>query len=263
VRSIKTKQSTLSSSSLKLPHTETLHRNIVKWIDKNLTASPEYAQFQRKRLEYTIFDDPHEGLADFELPPQIAKQHAVVSGFLGMKASLQTLSQCEYYFRRFSFRDLPVSRADHLQNVCEFYFSIFYIIRSRIKTTLNNLKVACPDSRVRVQHFLQKFDKQFDRERRVRNQVHHHHSFDDIGLNRISLTGMFPEGDHPGGAAFFWRIQHQTAYRKFSKQWSLQAQSRVVMMQVFVEAVAIEILTKAPFLRFPEDTQTANDSGRS
>jgi len=236
VHKIKTEKSTPSSSSLglKFPNTETLDRNIVKWIDKHLIASPEYTRFQRKRLEYTIFDDPHDGLADFELPPQIAKQHAVVSGFIGMKASLRTLSQCEYYFRRFPFRDFPVSRAEHLQNVCEFYFSIFYIIKSRMKTTLNSLKAACPENRVRVRPFLQAFDREFDGEIRVRNQVHHRHSFDDTGLHRISLTGMFAEDDHPGGAAFFWRMHHQTAYRKFSRQWSLQAQSRVVVMQMFL-----------------------------
>jgi hypothetical protein len=50
-----------------------------------------------------------------------------------------------------------------------------------------------------------------------------------------------------------WRWQHRTAYRKFSKEWSLQARRRALRMQVFVEAVALAILTKAAFVRFEGD----------
>jgi hypothetical protein len=254
---IEVKQPTLPSSlhAIKFPNTRELHQNIVKWINLNLTSSPEFAEFQRKRLEYTVYDDPHEGLADFELSAELAGQHAVIIGFLGMQCAQRTLSQCEYYFRRFPFRGLSVSRAEHLQNVCEFYFSSFYIMRSRIKTTLNNLKVACPDSNIRVGILLQAFDKVFDHEIRVRNQVHHHVPFDDIELSRISITGVGSGVEHSEGT-WFWRMQHRTAYRRFSRQWSLRARHRAIVMQVFVEAVAHEILAKAAFLTFPPDTRT-------
>jgi hypothetical protein len=258
---IEVEQPTPTSSlhAIKFPNTQDLRQNIVKWINANLTSSPEFGEFQRKRLEYTVYDDPHEGLADFKLSPELARQYAVVTGFIRMQLAQRMLSQCEYYFRRFPFRGLSVSRAEHLQNVCEFYFSTFCIIRSRIKTTLNNLKAACPDSNVKVGIFLQAFDKVFDHEIRVRNQVHHHVPFDNIELNRISITGVVSECQHSEGTGF-WRMQHRTAYRRFSKQWSLRVRHQATIMEVFVEAIAHEILEKAAFLRFPADTRTAKDS---
>ena len=66
-------------------------------------------------------------------------------------------------------------------------------MRCRIKTTLNNLKVACPNSSLKVKNFLRAFDKEFDYELRARNRVHHHQSFEDIEINRISITGIFLE----------------------------------------------------------------------
>jgi hypothetical protein len=254
------KQSTVAPShGIKFPHTQKLSDNIVKWIDVNLISSPEFAEFQRKRLEYTIFDYPHEGLAAFTPSPEIAKQHAVLTGFIGITLAQRTLSQCEYYFRRYPFRGVSISRAEHLQNVCEFYFSTFYIIRSRIKTTLNNLKAACPNSNIRVGSFLKAFDTVFDREIRARNQIHHHDPFDGIDLNRISITGILSDNDHSEGP-FLWRFLYQTAYRKFSKEWVLRTRQRTMIMRVFVEAVAHEILTKAEFVRFPANTRTVNDS---
>jgi hypothetical protein len=182
--------------------------------------------------------------------PTIAKEHAVTTAFIDMHLSQKTLSQCEYYFRRFPFRGLSISRDEHLQNVCEFYFSSFYIMRCRIKTTLNNLKVACPNSSLKVSNFLRAFDKEFDYELRARNRVHHHQSFENIEINRISITGII-SGDEDVHSKF-WRWQHLSAYRRFSRQWSLRAQRRARTMQGFVEAVALGILTEAAFLRFPD-----------
>ena len=49
----------------------------------------------------------------------------------------KNLRQCEFYFRRYPFRGMPVSKADHIRNICEMYFAQFYVMRSRIKTCLN------------------------------------------------------------------------------------------------------------------------------
>jgi hypothetical protein len=221
----------------------------VKWIDANLTT-PEFEEFRRKRLEYTLYDNNTQELAAFTLAPELSKQHAVIVAFHGMCRSQKTLAQCEYYFRRFPFRDLSISRDEHLQNICEFYFSSFYIMESRIKTTLTSLKVACPKSKLQVGKFIRAFQKEFDYELRARNRVHHHEPFDDIGLNRISITGMVSGSEDLQSK--FWRGQHVFAYRKFAKEWSLQAQRRSRTMQSFVEVVALAILTEAAFLRFQD-----------
>jgi hypothetical protein len=137
-----------------------------------------------------------------------------------------------------------VSRDEHLQNVCEFYFSIFYMMRCRIKTTLNNLKLACPNGKLKIGKFLLAFDKQFDYEIRARNRVHHHQAFENVEINRISITGILSE-EHVGGN--FWRGQHMFAYRKFSREWGLRARRQASEMQCFVEVIAVVLLTEAGF----------------
>ena len=229
------------------PHTQQLHRNIAKWIAANLDT-PDFHQFKQKQIGLTLSDDLTEGLEDFVLPSELSKEHSVITAFQGMCRAQRTLSQCEYYFRRFPFRGLAISSDEHLQNVCEFYFSIFYIMRGRIKITLNNLKVACPDSNLSVKGFLRHFDGEFDYELRARNRVHHHDSFEDRGIDRISITGLLSGSEEfPSN---IWRWHHRTAYRKFSKEWSLRARHRALRMQLFVEAVAGGILSEAAFLRF-------------
>jgi hypothetical protein len=133
-------------------------------------------------------------------------------------------------------------------------------MRCRIKITLNNLKAVCPDNKLNVKNFLRHFDKEFDYELRARNRVHHHESFDDIGINRISITGMLSDSNVV--QSNIWRWQHKTAYRKFSKEWSLRARHRALRMQVFVEAVALGILTAAAFLRFPDTEAKSSDGER-
>ena len=213
--------------------------------------TPEFHAFKRKQIGLTLRDDLTEGLEDFILSPELAKEHSVITAFHGMCRAQKTLSQCEYYFRRFPFRGLAISRDEHLQNVCEFYFSLFYIMRGRIKITLNNLKVACPTNTLNVKGFLRHFDREFDYELRARNQVHHHESFEDRGINRISITSMLSGSEELQSS--IWRWQHRTAYQKFSKEWSLRARHRALRMQGFVEAVALGIMRGAVFLRFDGD----------
>lgn len=119
------------------PYTRQLHRSIAKWIDLNLNA-PEFEKFKRKQFKYTLLGPGMDGLDDFVFPPKTANEYAVIAGFLGMCRAQRALAQCEHYFRRYPFRGVSVSRDEHLQNVCEFYFSIFYMMKCRIKTTINN-----------------------------------------------------------------------------------------------------------------------------
>src|SRR5438105_3498016 len=127
-------------------------------------------------------------------------------------------------------------------------------MRFRIKITFKNLQVACLDFNLNVKGFLRQFDKEFDYELRARHRVHHRESFEDRGIDRISITGVLSASGENFQSSI-WRRQHRTAYRKFSKEWSLRARHRAIgMQQVFVEAVALGILTGATFLRFEGDS---------
>lgn len=244
------KQSNPSWPEREFPYAAQLRVNIPKWVIANLSA-PEFTEFQRKRLEYVLFNHLTDDLPDFTLAPEIAKEHAVITAVFGVFTSHKTLSQCEYYFRRFPFREAVISRDDHLQNICEFYLSCFYVMKNRIKTTLNNLKIACPSCKLRVGNFVKAFEKEFDDELHARNQINHRKPLDDIGITRISITGMLSGNEDPHNK--MWRFQHVTAYKRFSKEWSLRARSRALRMQVFIEALSAGILTEAAFLRFPDN----------
>lgn len=77
-----------------------------------LESYPGWREWQRKRFGYTLyFDDQfpafvQEPLGDFEFSDGIEAQHAVASRYLGLAETINSLKDCEYYFRRY-----PVSRA--------------------------------------------------------------------------------------------------------------------------------------------------------
>jgi hypothetical protein len=140
----------------KNPHFEALFATIIKWMDKNL-SSDEFKKFKRQQIGYVLSEEWERelGIADpypepFSFSEQITKEHDLISAFFHLKQAQIMLSQCEYYFRRFPFRDLPVPRDDHIRNMCEFYFGCFYIMRSRLKEVLNKLKIVIPNTSVNI-----------------------------------------------------------------------------------------------------------------
>jgi len=235
--------------------TEKLLSTITQWIQTH-TSSPEFREFKTKQIAYTLTDEweRHLGIqlelpAEFTFAPEIENQHALIMAFFYLRQAQSMLTQCEYYFRRFPFRDLPVSRDDHARNICEFYFSCFYIIRSRFKEVLNKLKAACPDSKIDIGRTLGTFDKTFDQELRARNSIHHRSPFDDVSLDRILLSRIFAESEN--GRRRGWEQEHRSAYREFSKVWSRRARERARVMESVVDILATAILSEASFLQTP------------
>lgn len=141
-----------------------------------------------------------------------------------------------------------MTRDDHARNMCEFYFSCFYIIKNRFKYTLNALKKACPSSRIDVGKTLATFDKSFDQELRARNSVHHREPFEDLKLNRIMLSRVLASGERFKEG---WKEEHLSAYRQFSREWSIRARNRGRDMEKVIDTVAAAILKEASFLQFP------------
>ena len=231
-------------------HTDQLIRKLGKWTES--ISTPEFHQFKRQQLSYAIADDfdrkhfEKEPPTEFVFSKTVEKQHALVMSFYELLGSSNALAQCEYYFRRFPFRGLPVSREHHIKNMCELYFAHFYIIKNRVKTVFEKFKDACPGIKGDFGAFIKRYDKEFDQELRARNEVHHHYSFDDLNIHRIMLTGMMSSTDWYKGKG--WDREHLRAYRAASKEWSDRVKRRSVVMQKFVDAVSKLILNNAPFL---------------
>jgi hypothetical protein len=76
---------------------------------------------------------PAEDLPDIKVAPEKEALGKVFSAYLALASLQHSLTQTEYYFRRFPFSNLPVSRSDHLRNICEMYFDRIEQFRQRLK----------------------------------------------------------------------------------------------------------------------------------
>ncbi|MFL9998746.1 hypothetical protein PQR34_45340 [Paraburkholderia sediminicola] len=220
---------------------------------QSLDAQPGWKEFQKAKMRRAIDSamDPDEmflrddALPDeFLFPTNVAQQHDVVIQYLGLLESVSAVKSCEYYFRRYPFRGLPVSRHEHLTNVCEMFFGRFYEFRERIKKYSEAIAAVVPDHRLEFGKFIKQFDKEFDRELRERNQIHHHRRFSDLAIDQIFLTGVISQRRADKG----WEAEHLAAYRKAANEWARRAKTRGARMDEFMEAIAEATLHVCSFL---------------
>jgi hypothetical protein len=230
--------------------TQRLHDAIANWI-RSLDEYPGWREWNRKKVGKVLdHDDPFFGLApseplgDFTFSPEVERQHSIALGFLRLDMTAMSLKDCEFYFRRYPFRNLPVSRHDHLNNMCEMYFSRFYEFKTRLKE-LMNLVNAATGRKLAVGELIKAFDKTFGPELRARNDIHHHARFSDIAIDKVALTHLVSKGDKgPRG----WDREHLNAYRRATKEWANRVRERAKIVDLFVNAVAEAILSHCSFL---------------
>jgi hypothetical protein len=151
--------------------------------------------------------------APLTFSPDVERQNQLIMACTHLCEGKNMLSQCEFYFRRYPFHGTPVPREDHARNMCEFYFGCFYIIKNRLKETLNRLKAVCPHSKVHIGKTLRAFERAFEQEIRIRNSIQHHQPYGDVVIERISLARLLASAKSAHSKS--WERQHLTAYRKF------------------------------------------------
>jgi hypothetical protein len=92
------------------------------WIHQ-LDSYPGGREWKRKHISHTLhFDDPFLSDAlenEFVFSAEIEKKHTVIFQYVGLECTVQSLKDCEHYFRRYPFRKSEVSRHDDITNVCE------------------------------------------------------------------------------------------------------------------------------------------------
>jgi hypothetical protein len=216
----------------------------------SLENEPGWKEWRRKRFARTLdFDDPfplevQPAEEDFVFSDAIGKQHTVVIQYLRLQQTINSLKECEYYFRRYPFRGLPVTRYDHLTNVCEMYFNRFYEFKERMKKYFVAVKAVAPNHGLDVGKFIDLFTKTFDQELRARNGVNHHNRFEDIAIDRVFLTESIFLNDKGRG----WKREHMVAYRKLVSVWAQRVRVRGSKMDEFLEAIAKATLSSCIFL---------------
>jgi hypothetical protein len=224
--------------------------NAIRVWTTNLDNTPGWKAWRIKRIAHTLhFDDPsplqsHQIEKDFEFSPEIEKQHAAVTQYLGLVQTIESLKECEYYFRRYPFRGLPVTHYSHITNVCEMYFGKFYEFKERMKNYFEAIKVVEPRHKLDIGKFIKLFEKIFDQELRTRNSVHHIRRFEDIAIDRVFLIKLISLKPDDRG----WKREHSVAYRKVAGEWSSRVRKRAAKMDEILEAIAEATLSTCTFL---------------
>ncbi len=167
---------------------------------KKLDDIAGWREWNHQKLHATLaVDDPWPGdekvrLSDFPLPDPISLEHAVVMSYYGLVTSLKSLRDCEYYFRRYPFRELPVTHYDHLRHICEMYFGRFYEFSERMKILSDAVRVVQPGTKIPFGDLIKNFGKYFKTELKERNSIHHHDRFEDIHIDNIAIIYMAASG---------------------------------------------------------------------
>jgi hypothetical protein len=199
-----------------------LQAAIGAWLPK-LAEIQGWEEWKRKVTAGTVvFDDPWRGgeksIVDFKLPVDLDLQHAVITSYYALHSTLTSLRDCEYYFRRYPFRGLPVQKYEHLRYVCEMYFGRFYEFKARIKKCFEAINATLPAKRrLDPGPLIKAFDKEFREEIRERNGVHHHNRFEDVAIDNLFLLTMMSKNSLLDVA---WKPRTDAAYQRSSKEWA-------------------------------------------
>lgn len=200
--------------------------------------------------------DP-SALPDEPLTPTEELEAAVMSGFVSVMRMLSSIRECEYYFRRYPFRGLPVSRSDHLRNCCEMLFDRIAQMRDRLKIALNAIKKQQPTKDIAVGSILKAFEKTFRPVLKLRNQVHHHDRFSDLAVSQLELAELLhvaealkPKEDRDDDSPLPWSelLDGKTLYQRAARKWVKHVKGYESAAEKFVELIAQLILDECAFI---------------
>lgn len=179
-----------------------------------------------------------------ELSADEKARYRLIEPYLALAQMPFVVGQCEFYFRRFPFKGLGVTRSDHLRNVCEMYFDRVIQFRDRLKRMLTVCRDDGLIDTAQVGRSLKVFDRVFAFEHRYRNQTHHAARFDYTGLSRLGMVELIGDS-FPDELRRV--LEPKALYRKEAKDWVQRVKSRTKMLEEVVEQVA-GILLQSPSL---------------
>ena len=136
-----------------------------------------------------------EALPEIRSSKREEQENNVVTAYLALASLCGSFGQCEYYFRRYPFKDLPVSHSDHLRNVCEMYFDRVEQFRGRLKMLVNSLKNLTGTSDARYGTLIKTYEKHFKWECKQRNLIHHHRRFEYDAIDQLGLIDLLRLSD--------------------------------------------------------------------
>lgn len=213
-----------------------------------LNDYPGWRAWKRSQIGYTLyFDDEFmrkERAGEFTFSAEVEAEHAVVTRYLELQDTVNSLRDVEWYFRRYPFAGTPVTRYNHLTHCCELFFGRFYQFKERLRTLFDAVGQAVPNHNMDFGKFIRLFDKTFEDEIRARHSVHHRERFDEVAISRVFLLESIATSKLEKG----WGKEHLSHYRKAANEWAARTRLRADTMDEFVQAVTIALLKVCPFL---------------
>jgi len=197
-----------------------------------LQQDPAWKKFNKEKMIYTLAYDalsPAENDEGdvYRFDEKTAKEHALLLCYAELISGMNAITQCEYYFRRFPFKDLPVSHQDYLTRNCEVFFNKIYELRERIKNLGAALKEVSPAKFMDTGKLIKQYDKRFKNELKERNLLNHHTKFNDIELNRFNLVTTMEEAQLPLPFG-------DSSHAEYRRIWSAVAQMFLVKISEFL-----------------------------
>ena len=166
------------------------------------------------------------------------KQYEIVMGYLSLHFTMESFRQCEFYFRRYPFRGLPVTRREHMGNICDMYFFRIYELREKLRGHL--VRIECP---VR-ETILDTYEKYFEQEIGARNFVTHEGSFSNMSLDKVLVLETFWEDLDVPGKDYIRRKK----YREEGQAWVRRVRVHAESIGSILEVVSRETLKRCEFL---------------
>lgn len=231
---------------------EELFARIQLWM-KKLLENDEYRDWKNRQIKYQLLyaldhDETLEDIGDFSFDPAFEKEIALINGYFRILKTLQLVKQCEYYFRRFAFRNLPVSRHEHLATCCELFASRVYQFESYWKKHLKQIERKAKPAVAYASQLEKIFREKLDPILIMRNQVHHDQPYSDLEIEALSLGEILTLFDDEIG----WNVASRPIYRRIVSDWVRKVRFTHDQLDVFVGATATIMLESAEFL--PHET---------
>lgn len=225
-----------------------MQERISKWI-RALEEYPGLKEWTCNRISYTMnfdFEGLYEaGQNEFMFSREVEEQRQLIMRYIELILTIDALRECEYYFRRYPFRGLPVTYSGHMRNICEMYFSRCYEYKQKLREYLNALKISSQET-ISVGNILKAFDREFRDELRYRNQIHHQRRYSEIGIDRIFLLQEVVGRDKRIGD--LGELEARREYKRATKDWVRAVRTTATKMEEFLEYVSRITLDSRTFL---------------
>jgi hypothetical protein len=227
-----------------------LFERTTTWMKLNLTDHKEFLEWKNRQMRDILLsgllpDHEPEFLEDFVFPKEIEIQLDLIQGYMELQSTLLSIKQCEFYFRRYPFATLGISRDAHISTCCELLFSRVYQFKEKWLAHLKRLSRRTKPTKIPTAFFEKQFRTVFDGILAARNEIHHERAYSDIQIKALGMGDLLALAD----SELNWTKVSQASYRQITNRWVKQVRSISKQIEVFAGFTAYLMLERCDFLQ--------------